>query len=81
MTELESMNQRLTEMEAHLAHQDVTLQHLSDNAAKQWATIDRNADTACVSAAWIVVVGGCDVDGLVVCTGAGRTASGAHRHP
>ncbi len=40
MTELESMNQRLTEMEAHLAHQDVTLQHLSDNAAKQWATID-----------------------------------------
>jgi len=41
MTELESMNQRLTEMEAHLAHQDVTLQHLSDNAAKQWATIDK----------------------------------------
>ena len=41
MTELESMNQRLTEMEAHLAHQDETLQHLSDNAAKQWATIDK----------------------------------------
>ena len=41
MTELESMNQRLTEMEVHLTHQDVTLQHLSDNAAKQWATIDK----------------------------------------
>ncbi len=45
MTELESMNQRLTEMEAHLAHQDVTLQHLSDNAAKQWATIDKLEQT------------------------------------
>ena len=41
MTELESIDQRFTEMEAHLAHQDVTLQHLSDNAAKQWATIDK----------------------------------------
>jgi uncharacterized coiled-coil protein SlyX len=28
-------------MEAHLAHQDVTMQNLSDNAAKQWAAIDK----------------------------------------
>ncbi len=41
MTEMENMNQRLTEMEAQLAHQDATLQHLSDNAAKQWGTIDK----------------------------------------
>jgi uncharacterized coiled-coil protein SlyX len=41
MTEFESMNQRLAEMEAQLAHQDVALQHLSDNAAKQWAAIDK----------------------------------------
>jgi len=40
MAGLENTKQQLNEMEAHLAHQDVTIQKLSDNAAKQWETID-----------------------------------------
>ncbi len=41
MTDSENTRQRLNEMEGHLAHQETTIQNLSDNAAKQWATIDR----------------------------------------
>ena len=41
MTDAENTRQRLDEMEGHLAHQETTIQNLSDNAAKQWATIDR----------------------------------------
>ncbi len=41
MTDPENMRKRLDEMEGHLAHQETTIQNLSDNAAKQWATIDR----------------------------------------
>ncbi len=41
MTDPENTRQRLNEMEGHLAHQETTIQNLSDNAAKQWATIDR----------------------------------------
>ena len=41
MTDPENTRQRLDEMESHLAHQETTIQNLSDNAAKQWATIDR----------------------------------------
>ncbi len=41
MTDPENTRQRLDEMEGHLAHQETTIQNLSDNAAKQWATIDR----------------------------------------
>ena len=45
MTESERLQQQLAEIEAHLAHQDSTLQSLSDNAAKQWDTIDRLEQT------------------------------------
>ncbi len=41
MTGSENARRRLDEMEGHLAHQETTIQNLSDNAAKQWATIDR----------------------------------------
>lgn len=40
MAEPKSTRRRLDEIEAQLAHQDATVQNLSDNAAKQWATID-----------------------------------------
>ncbi|MEL0105939.1 MAG: SlyX family protein [Rhodospirillales bacterium] len=33
-------DQRLTELEAQVAHQEATIQDLSDTAAKQWDTID-----------------------------------------
>jgi len=45
MTDSEQLRQQLAEIEAHLAHQDLTLQGLSDNAAKQWETIERLEQT------------------------------------
>lgn len=40
MTNLAAMQQRISDLEIHLAHQDSTIQDLSDITAKQWDTID-----------------------------------------
>ena len=40
MTESEHLRQQLAELESRLAHLELTIQTLSDNAAKQWDTID-----------------------------------------
>ncbi len=40
MTAASDLEQRLGDLESHLAHQDVALQDLSDVAARQGATID-----------------------------------------
>ena len=45
MTESEQLRQQLAEIEAHLSHQDLTLQGLNDNAAKQWETIEKLEQT------------------------------------
>lgn len=45
MTDPENTRRRLDEMEGHLAYQETTIQNLGDNAAKQWATIDRMEQT------------------------------------
>ena len=40
MSEDKDLEQRLNDMESHLAHQEKTIQDLSDIAARQWETID-----------------------------------------
>jgi SlyX protein len=40
MDEVARLRVRLNEVEAHLAHQQVTIRELSDVAAAQWKTID-----------------------------------------
>ncbi len=40
MSEPTATEQRLAELETQLAHQEATIQELSDAAAKQWDTID-----------------------------------------
>ena len=40
MTESEHLRQQLADLESHLAHLELTVQNLSDNAAKQWDTIE-----------------------------------------
>jgi SlyX protein len=40
MTSSTEIAERLDAVEAHLAHQDVTIQELSDVALKQWRTIE-----------------------------------------
>lgn len=41
MTESEQLRQQLTELQSQIAHLDLTILNLSDNAAKQWGTIER----------------------------------------
>ena len=45
MANSDDMKQRLAELEAYLAHQDATMQKLSDNAAKQWDVIENLEQT------------------------------------
>ena len=48
MSDLIKMARRIDDLESHLAHQENTIQDLSDITAKQWETIDtlkRKVDT------------------------------------
>jgi uncharacterized coiled-coil protein SlyX len=40
MTESEQLRQQLAELQSQVAHLDLTILKLSDNAAKQWETIE-----------------------------------------
>jgi SlyX protein len=40
MSDPTTADQRIAELEIQLAHQEATIQELSDTAAKQWDTID-----------------------------------------
>ena len=40
MENRKNIEQRVVELEAHLAHQEITIQDLSDGVAKQWEVID-----------------------------------------
>jgi SlyX protein len=40
MTEFEHLRQQLGDLQSHLGHLELTIQNLSDNAAKQWDTIE-----------------------------------------
>lgn len=41
MSENLDLELRLSELEVHVAHQDATIQDLSDGIAQQWETIDK----------------------------------------
>ena len=40
MESSKNIEQRVVELEAHLAHQEIIIQDLSDGVAKQWEVID-----------------------------------------
>jgi SlyX protein len=40
MENRKNIEQRVVELETHLAHQEITIQDLSDGVAKQWEVID-----------------------------------------
>ena len=45
MTESKHLRKQLIDLESHLAHLELTIQNLSDNASKQWGRIERLEQT------------------------------------
>ncbi|MFL2555192.1 MAG: SlyX family protein [Candidatus Rariloculaceae bacterium] len=45
MTESKHLRKQLVDLESHLAHLELTIQNLSDNASKQWDRIEHLEQT------------------------------------